>query len=192
MMIRINLNSKRLNDYLISGAAALLFSVVLIGTVVADTQLVTWSFSSAAGQASSENMSTKMTVGQSAPGASSSSDNFESDGGYYAQDPVPPSAIGDLAATLSVNDIVLQWTHAADNVAIDHYIIFRGTDPDFAASGGDSIVGTTNNTYLDLGVAGDALTNYFYVVKATDPSANLAEDSNRVGEFDIETTNGTK
>jgi hypothetical protein len=69
-------------------------------------------------------------------------------------------------------------------VAIDHYIVFRGTDPGFAASGGDSIAGTKGTSYRDLGAAGDTLTNYFYLVKATDPSRNLSEDSNRVGEFD--------
>jgi hypothetical protein len=35
-------------------------------------------------------------------------------------------------------------------------------------------------------------TNYFYVVKAADPSRNKAEDSNRAGEFDSQMLNGTK
>jgi hypothetical protein len=112
--------------------------------------------------------------------------------GFWYQDPVPPSAIGDLTATLSVNDIVLEWPHAADNVAIDHYVVFRGTEPGFAAAAGDSIHGTKGTSYLDLGAAGDTLTNYFYVVKAADPSRNLAEDSNRVGEFDSGLSNGLK
>jgi hypothetical protein len=158
----------------------------------ADTQLVTWDFSSIAVQASSENMSTKMTIGPSSLGVTSSSDNFESGGGYWSQDPVAPSAIGDLTAILSVNDIVLQWTHAVDNVAIDHYVIYRGTDPGFAPAGGDSIKGTTDNTYQDPGAAGAVGTNYFYVVKATDPSRNKAEDSNRAGEFNSGLSNGLK
>ena len=46
--------------------------------------------------------------------------------------------------------------------------------------------------YLNPGAAGTVGTNYFYVIKATDPSRNLAGDSNRVGEFDSQMTNGTK
>jgi hypothetical protein len=110
--------------------------------------------------------------------------------GFWYQDPVPPSAIGDLTATLSVSDIVLEWSHAADNVAIDHYVVFRATAPYFVPSGGDSISGTKATSYTDVGAAGDTLTNYFYVVKAADPSRNLAEDSNRVGEFDANLGNG--
>ena len=36
------------------------------------------------------------------------------------------------------------------------------------------------------GAAGTVGTNYFYAVKAIDPSGNLAEESNRTGEFDID------
>jgi hypothetical protein len=39
---------------------------------------------------------------------------------------------------------------------------------------------------------GETATDYLYVVEATDPSRNLSEDSNRVGEFDRGTTGGTK
>lgn len=174
---------------MITPAAALFLTFIVIQQAAANTQLVTYSFNSASGQASSENMSTKMTIGQSSPSLSSSSDNFESDGSYWSQDVVSPSAIGDLTATLSVNDIVLQWTPAVDNVAIDHYVVFRNTDPGFAPTSGDSIDGTKGTTYLDPSAAGTMGTNYFYVVKAADPSANLAEDSNRVGEFDRGTVN---
>lgn len=87
---------------------------------------------------------------------------------------------------------MLQWTHAADNVAIAHYVVFRGTDPGFAAVAGDSVSETKGTSYLDPGAAGDTGTNYFYVVKAADPSRNLAEDSNRVGEFDSQMSNGMK
>ena len=105
--------------------------------------------------------------------------------GFWYQDPIQPSAIGDLTVQLSVSDIYLEWSHAGDNVAIDHYVVYRATDPGFtAAAAGDSINGTKSTTYLDPGAAGTVGTNYFYVVKATDPSRNLAEDSNRVGEFD--------
>jgi hypothetical protein len=122
----------------------------------------------------------KSTLGQSTPIGPSVSINFQVGAGFWYQDPVAPSAISDLTATLanrSVNDIILEWSHAADNVAIDHFIVFRGTDPSFTATGGDSIAGTkgTSSTF-----------------KAADPSRNLAEDSNRAGKFDSQMSNGAK
>jgi len=77
-------------------------------------------------------------------------------------------------------------------LAIDHYVVYRATDPGFAAASGDSIHGTKGTTYLDPGAAGTIGTDYFYLVKAADPSRNLAEDSNRVGEFDSGLGNGMK
>ena len=150
----------------------------------ADAQLATSVMASAGGTASSTNFTMKSTLGQSTPIGPSASTNFGVGAGFWYQDPVAPSAIGDLTATLSVSDIMLQWSHAADNVAIDHYVIYRNTDPFFAPSSGDSISKTKGTSYLDPGAAGTMGTNYFYVVKAKDPSRNLAEDSNRVGEFD--------
>jgi hypothetical protein len=177
-----------------------LFLVVIVPLLVfpwtiratANTRLATHAFSSSAGRAQSENYEAKTTAGQGTPAGESSSENYGSGGGYWYQDPVPPSAITDLTATLSADDIALQWSHAADNVAIDHYVVYRGTDPRFEATGGDSVYGTKGTTYLDVGVVGVVGTNYFYLVKATDTSGNLAEDSNRVGEFDSGLSNGLK
>jgi hypothetical protein len=191
-MFRITLTLKSLTIGMITPATAFFLTFIVIQKIAADTQLVTYSFNSASGQASSRNLSTKMTMGQSSPSVSSSSENFESDGGYWSQDVVSPSTIGDLTATLSSTDIVLQWSHAADNVAIDHYVVYRGTNPDFSATSGDSINGTKGTSYLDPGAAGTVGTDYFYVVKAADPSRNYAEDSNRVGEFDADMENGVK
>jgi hypothetical protein len=169
--------------------AALLFTVAM---AAADAQLVTSTMASAGGEASSTNFKMKSTLGQSTPIGPSSSTNYGVGAGFWYQDPVAPSAIGDLTAILSVDDIALQWSHAADNVAIDHYVVFRGTDPGFEPADGDSVAGTKGTSYLDPGAAGTVGTNYFYVVKATDPSRNLAEDSNRAGEFDAQMVNGTK
>jgi hypothetical protein len=159
---------------------------------MADAELATSVMGSAGGTASSTNFTMKSTLGQSTPIGPSTSANFGVGAGFWYQDPVAPSAIGDLTATLSVNDIMLQWSHAADNVAIDHYVVFRGTDPSFAAASGDSISQTKGTSYLDPGAAGSTVDNYFYVVKAADPSRNKAEDSNRVGEFDVDMDNGVK
>lgn len=183
---------KKLSGGWIPLATAFLFAFTLTGQATADTQLATSVLGSAGGQASSTNFIVKSTLGQSTPIGPSTSTNFEVGAGFWYQDPVAPSTIGDLTANLAKNDIFLEWSHAKDNVAIDHYVIYRATTPYFEAAGGDSISGTKGTTYLDLGAAGDTLTNYFYVVKAADPSRNLAEDSNQVGEFDRGTTGGIK
>ena len=183
---------KKLTGNLILLVAAFLLSFTLTGLATADTELATSVVASSGGEASSTNFKMKSTLGQSTPIGFSTSTNFQVGAGFWYQDPVAPSAIGDLTASLSVSDIVLQWSHAKDNVAIDHYVVYRGADPLFEPSAGDSIYGTKGASYLDPGAAGDTLTNYFYVVKATDPSRNLAEDSNRVGEFDSQMISGIK
>jgi len=171
-------------------ATAVLLSLTLGGQAFADAHLATSVIGSAGGQASSTNFKMKSTLGQSTPIGPSASTNFEVGAGFWYQDPIAPSAIGDLTATLSVSDIVLEWSHAADNVAIDHYVVYRATAPYFAPTSTDSITATKGTWYLDAGAAGMVGTNYFYLVKAADPSRNLADDSNRVGEFDIDAGNG--
>lgn len=161
----------------------LLVVVVLFSFTLAsgDAQLATSVMSFAAGQASSTNFAMKSTLSQSTPIGPSTSTNFEVGAGFWYQDPMAPSAIGDLTATLSANDIVLEWSHAADNVAIYHYVVYRATEPYFGPSSGDSITDTKGTSYLDPGAAGTVGPNYFYVVKAIDPRRNLAENSNKVG-----------
>jgi len=184
--------NKKVGGGLILLATAFLLSLAWVGTAAADSQLATSVVASAGGEASSGNVIMKSTLGQATPIGLSTSTNFCLGAGFWYQDPVAPSTIGDLTATLSVSDIVLEWSHAADNVAIDHYVVYRGTGPYFEVTAGDSVGGTQDVSYTDLGAAGAIGTNYFYVVKAADPSRNLAEDSNRVGEFDAGMTNGTK
>jgi len=165
--------------------ALTVLSVFLLSALAAaDTQMATSVMASGGGEASSTNFKMKSTLGQSTPIGLSGSTNFDVGAGFWYQDPVAPSAIGDLTSTLSVDDIVLQWSHSADNVAIDHYVVYRDTDPDFTPGSGYSVHQTKGTSYQDPGAAGTVGTNYFYVVKAEDPSGNLAEDSNRAGEFD--------
>ncbi|KPL17754.1 MAG: hypothetical protein AMJ92_11155 [candidate division Zixibacteria bacterium SM23_81] len=183
---------KKLGHGVILLVVVFLFTFILTGQAAADAQLATSVMGSAGGQGSSANFIVKSTLGQSTPIGPSTSTNFGVGAGFWYQDPVAPSTIGDLTASLAKNDILLEWSHARDNVAIDHYVIYRATTPYFEAIGGDSVSGTKGTTYLDLGAAGSTVTNYFYVVKAADPSRNLAEDSNQVGEFDRGTTGGPK
>jgi len=150
----------------------------------ADSELATSVTASSGGEARSGNVVMKSTLGQSTPIGPSASTNFQAEAGFWYQDPIAPSAIGDLAINLSKNDIVLGWSHSADNIAIDYYIVYRSTQPYFEPTAGDSIAGNKGNSYTDPGAAGTVGTNYFYMVKAIDPRKNLAEVSNQVGEFD--------
>jgi len=101
-------------------------------------------------------------------------------------DEIPPAAVDDLQAALSVSDITLSWSavtidSAGSPESVSYYVIYRSPDP---ASDGDSIAGPTGSAYLDTGAAKDTLADYFYLVRAVDGSGNRSELSNRVGEFD--------
>ena len=191
-MIGRNQSPIRFGSGLILLASVVFFSFALAEQAAGDAQLVTSVMGSAGGQASSANFKMKSTLGQSTPIGPSTSTNFGVGAGFWYQDPVAPSAIGDLTATLSVSDIILEWSHAKDNVAIDHYVVYRATAPYFTPTSGDSISETKGTSYLDAGAAGTIGIDYFYLVKAADPSRNLADESNRVGEFDSQMVNGTK
>jgi len=177
-----------------AGGPAILAMIVLLAfaPAAADTQLATSVAACSGGRGNSTHFAVKSTLGQPTPIGPAAGTNFEVGAGFWYQDPVAPSAIGDLTAKLSVDDIVLQWAHAADNVAIDQYIVYRGTNPGFVPGSGNVLGQTEETAYLDPGAAGTVGTDYFYVVRAADPAGNLAMDSNRVGEFDRGTMNHPK
>jgi hypothetical protein len=106
-----------------------------------------------------------------------------------------PAAIADLSATLAGDAIRLSWSAvtADENglpVTVDHYVIYRGDDPDFLPSGEDSIGVTTDTTFVDTAAAiGDPATDHYWVVKATSAPDIKSADSNRVGEIDIDLAN---
>jgi hypothetical protein len=183
-MTRTNLRIGGSTSILILWIAVSLLVLSQAEMSTANTELATSVTASAGGEASSGNVVMTSTLGQPTPIGPSGSTNFQAEAGFWYQDPIPPSAIGDLAINLSKNDIVLGWSHSADNIAIDYYIVYRATQPYFEPTAGDSIAGSKGNWYTDPGAAGTVGTNYFYVVTAIDPRGNLAEDSNQVGEFD--------
>ena len=108
-------------------------------------------------------------------------------------DTTAPDAITDLAIELengaksSSGDLRLAWNPSSDDVAVTHYVVYRSAS---AGVPGDSLAATADTAYLDLGAAGDVMTNYCYTVKAVDWAANKSVASNRVGEFDEELVNG--
>jgi parallel beta-helix repeat protein len=105
----------------------------------------------------------------------------------------PPEAIDDLIILLESGtkstdgDMRLIWTEPEDDVGVTRYVIYRST---VAGSTGDSLAETTDTTYLDVGAAGDELTNFFYTVRAADAVGNKSGESNKVGEFDRGPING--
>jgi len=110
-------------------------------------------------------------------------------------DLTPPETIDDLTIALesgaksSSGDVRLIWSEPYDDVGVVRYVIHRSTDP---AALGDSLAGTTDTTYMDAGTVGDTGSNYFYVVRAVDGAGWKSFDSNQVGEFDSQMTNGVE
>jgi len=94
---------------------------------------------------------------------------------------IPPEAVDDLAIELLEGDVYLLWTEPYSDGGVNHYVVYRSTT---VGSADDSLAGTTNTTYIDIGAAGVAGTNYYYTVKATDEAGRKSEESNKVGEFD--------
>jgi subtilisin family serine protease len=99
-------------------------------------------------------------------------------------DTQPPTAIDDLITTVSLGDIVLQWSPATDDVGVSHYVVYRKSSPNYSPTPGDSIGESPDKFYVDAGAAGDTLTNYYYHVKAADAAGHKSSDSNEAGEFD--------
>jgi C1A family cysteine protease len=103
-----------------------------------------------------------------------------------------PAAIDDLETVLAgitespSGNICLSWSQPSSSVGVDHYVIYRATDPDATM---DSLDVTTDTSYTDVGVAGNVGTDYFYTVKSVDVLGQKSPASNVVGEFDIELPN---
>jgi fibronectin type 3 domain-containing protein len=81
------------------------------------------------------------------------------------------------------NDIYLHWTEPYSEGGIGYYIVYRSTDPE---APGDSLDNTAATEYTDVGVAKNALMNYYYTVKVVDLGGQKSAESNKVGEFDCD------
>ncbi len=109
---------------------------------------------------------------------------------------VPPAAIADLSASLAGDMIHLSWSAVTVDIeetpiSVDHYIIYRGIDPDFSPGPSDSIAATAGTFYDDATAAlGDPATDHYYLVKAVEAGMKSA-DSSVVGEFDVNLINTT-
>jgi aminopeptidase N len=108
-------------------------------------------------------------------------------------DTTAPGAITDLAIDFQSSakslsgDVFLLWSASSDDVGGVRYVIYRG---EAIGSLTDSLAETSDTTYLDPGAVGSASTNYYYTIKAVDWADNKSSDSNLVGEFDRNLTDG--
>jgi len=99
-----------------------------------------------------------------------------------------PPPVADLAINLSSDDLVLTWS-PPDAKTIVRYVIYRDTSSDFVPVPEDSIGGTADDTYFDVGAAAVMGVNYYYAIRSVSDSGGKSEASNCVGEFDIELDN---
>jgi immune inhibitor A len=120
------------------------------------------------------------------------SDTDESDAVFSIQNTGPPAAIADLTATLAGSFIHLAWSAVTEDttgipIVVNHYVVYRSSNPGFSPVASDSIDHTVGLFYDDSTPAlKDTGLNHYYVVKAVDDQDRHAADSNTVGEFDIE------
>jgi hypothetical protein len=95
-------------------------------------------------------------------------------------DLAPPDKIDDLSIGLAKGHVHLWWTEPQADVGIARYIIYRSPS---VGSLGDSLAGTVQAVYTDMGGAGEGPGSYFYRVIAVDKAGRTSEPSNNVGEF---------
>lgn len=91
------------------------------------------------------------------------------------EDTVAPSAPGTLTATGSLGSASLAWGAATDNVAVDHYEVYRSTTSGFTPSLANRIATPTGLSYSDTGLAAGT---YYYRVAAVDQAGNIGPASN--------------
>lgn len=98
------------------------------------------------------------------------------DGHLWRVDPAdtePPSALPDppLASAAGFQSVQLSYGRATDNSDIEHYLIYRGTEPDFSPDDAHLAGISRNLTYMDTGLLSN--TTYYYKVAAMDISGNI-------------------
>lgn len=100
----------------------------------------------------------------------------------------PPSAVssGPSAAAADYQTINLSFGMASDNLEIDRYIVYRGTEPGFAPTA-DHIAGLARSlTYQDAGLLPN--TTYYYKVAARDLNGNIGPVSAETSAVTSDTT----
>jgi hypothetical protein len=82
-------------------------------------------------------------------------------------------------------DVYLEWTEYCGLEGLDHFVVYRSTA---AGTKGDSLAGTTDHWYTDMGVVGTVGTDYYYTAELVD-SLGTRFESNQAGEYDLQLLN---
>jgi len=103
--------------------------------------------------------------------------------------PIPPEPVSDLS-TAPDRGIRLSWSPVTTDtigqtVAVDHYVVYRDTLPDFIVTPASSLAAVDQTGFHDTTAAvGNSGTNHYYSVRTVDASGTKSVASNRAGEFD--------
>ncbi len=87
-----------------------------------------------------------------------------------ADSELPSKVTGLTVSAVSESQLNLSWNPATDNVAVDHYNIYRSTTSGFTPSQENLIATSTTTSYSDTGLT--ASTTYYYRVSAVDTAGN--------------------
>jgi hypothetical protein len=132
--------------------------------------------------------------------------------GYYLYENLSPGAIPNEVDTVIVEDwvppvmtspsamkagnsVFLHWLGVVEDTAgcpeaVDHFVIYRSTQPNFTSGSEDSLDITMDTTYRDAFAAvGDTGIQHYYTVRAVDQGNNKSVPSLPVGEFDRDLAN---
>jgi Concanavalin A-like lectin/glucanases superfamily/Domain of unknown function (DUF1929)/Bacterial Ig domain/Bacterial Ig-like domain/Galactose oxidase, central domain len=94
---------------------------------------------------------------------------------HASGDAIPPSAPGNPSATVSDDDVQLNWSAATDNVGVTQYRIHRSTTAGFTPSDANRIATVASGTtYTDSNLAAGT---YRYKVVAADAAGNTGPAS---------------
>jgi hypothetical protein len=97
--------------------------------------------------------------------------------GGPAGDSQPPSAPGNLVASLAGDSVSLHWDPSTDTVGVTHYNVHRATVSGFTPTIGNRIGQLPPTSFKDSGFPNGT---YYYVVTAGDGSGNVSPPSNQV------------
>ncbi|WEK13379.1 MAG: DNRLRE domain-containing protein [Candidatus Microbacterium phytovorans] len=89
-------------------------------------------------------------------------------------DVTAPSAVSGLATSVAGTDVALTWNAATDDVAVDHYDVYRSVTSGFAIADGTRIAQPATAAYTDVNVGEGT---WYYRVVAVDAAGNAGTAS---------------
>lgn len=92
-------------------------------------------------------------------------------------DSQPPTAPGNLSASVGTASVNLSWSAATDNVGVARYNVYRSPTENFTPSAANRIAQPAGTTYANTGVTAGT---YHYKVAAEDGNGNVGPPSEEV------------